>query len=178
MTQTKFFIISSAIIFVLERVLQPLFSFPIFIFPVFIVLFGLLNAGDILAYLPHVAIAALFFDFFSGLPFGWFTIAILAVFLTIYLARSFLNIGRGSFIFTAVLYLVFIAEYFFLLSIRISPRFVISQAPLIFIEAVTLFIFMRVMFIKASSRPSSNFAGRGEGDALSRETTIRGRASQ
>ena len=148
MTRTQFFIISSTIIFVLERVSQPLFSFPIFIFPVFIVLFGLLSAGDILAYLPHVAIAALCFDFFSGLPFGWVTIATLAVFLTIYLARSFLNISSGSLIFTTVLYLVFIAEYFFLLSIRVSPRSVISQAPLILLEAVLLLIPMRFFFGK------------------------------
>ncbi len=140
MTQTKFFIISSAVIFILERVFQPLFSFPVFIFPFFIILFGLLSAGDILSYLPHVAIAALCFDFFPGLPFGWFTIAMLAVFLTIYLARNFLNINSGSLVFTAVLYLVFIFEYFFLLSIRFSPRFVVSQAPLILTEAVILLI--------------------------------------
>lgn len=148
MTRTRFFIISSAIVFILERVLQPLFSFPIFLFPVFIILFGLLSAGDILAYLPHVAIAALFFDFFSGLPFGWFTIAMLAVFLTIYLARSFLNISGGSFIFTTVLYLVFIAEYFFLLSIRVSPRFVISQITIISVEAVILLIPAKFLFQK------------------------------
>ncbi len=148
MTRTKFFIISSAIIFILERIFQPLFSFPIFIFPVFIVLFALLSAGDILAYLPHVAIATLFFDFFSGLPFGWMTIAMLAVFLTIYLARNFLNIHGGSLIFTAVLYLVFIFEYFFLLSIRFSPRFVISQTPLILAESVILLIPMKFLLQK------------------------------
>ena len=148
MTQTKFFIISSAIIFALERVLQPLFSLPIFIFPIFIVLFGLLSAGDILAYLPHVAIATLCFDFFSGLPFGWMTIAMLAVFLTIYLARSFLNIRSGPLIFTAALYLFFIFEYFFLLSFRTSPHLVISQAPLILAESAILLILMKPLFRK------------------------------
>ena len=148
MTRTHFFIISSVIIFILERVLQPLFSFPVFIFPVFIVLFGLLSAGDILVYLPHVAIAALCFDFFSGLPFGWMTIAILAVFLTIYLARSFLNISSGLLIFTVVLYLVFITEYFFLLSIRISPRFLISQIAFISVEAIILLIPVKFLLQK------------------------------
>ena len=148
MARTKFFIIFSAVIFILERILQPLISFPIFIFPVFIVLLGLLSAGDILAYLPHVAIAALCFDFFSGLPFGWFAIAMLAVFLTIYLARSFLNISNGSLIFIAVLYLVFIAEYFFLLSLKNSPRMVISQAPLILTEVVILLIPTKLLLQK------------------------------
>lgn len=147
MTRTKFFIISSAIIFILERVLQPLFSFPIFIFPIFIILFGLLNAGDILAYLPHVAIAALFFDFFSGIPFGWLTIVMLAVFLTIYLARNFLNISSGSLVFTAVLYLVFVFEYFFLLSIR-TPRLVISQIAIILAEAMILLIPVKFLIQK------------------------------
>ncbi len=147
MTQTKFFIISSAIIFILEQVFQPLFSFPIFIFPVFIILFAL-SAHDILNYLPHIAVAALFFDFFSGLPFGWFTIAMLAVFLTIYLARIFLNISGGRLIFAAVLYLVFVAEYFFLLSLRTPPRLVISQAPLILTEAIILLIPMKFFFRK------------------------------
>ena len=154
MTQTKFFIISSAIIFALERVLQPLFSLPIFIFPIFIVLFGLLSAGDILAYLPHVAIATLCFDFFSGLPFGWMTIAMLAVFLTIYLARNFLNIRGGSLIFTTVLYMVFIAEYFFLFSIRVSPRFVISQITVISAEAIILLIPARFL-LKIFLNPKS-----------------------
>lgn len=148
MTRTKFFIISSAIIFVLERIFQPLFSFPVFIFPVFVVLLGLLSVGDILAYLPHVAIAVLCFDFFSGLPFGWFTIAMLAVFLTIYLARSFLNINNGSLIFTAVLYLVFIFEYFFLLSVRVSPRFVISQIVVIAAEAIILLVPVKFLLQK------------------------------
>jgi hypothetical protein len=142
------------IIFILERVLQPLFSFPVFIFPVFVVLLGLLSVGDILAYLPHVAIAALCFDFFSGLPFGWMTIAMLAIFLTIYLARNFLNITSGSLIFTVILYLVFITEYFFLLSIRVSPRFVISQAPLILAEAIILLIPVKLLLQKfLSSKP-------------------------
>ncbi|MEK7153989.1 MAG: hypothetical protein AAB792_00330, partial [Patescibacteria group bacterium] len=145
---TKFFIISSAVIFVLERVLSIVVPWPIFIFPVFVVLFGLLSTGDILAYLPYVAVAAIFFDFFSGLPFGWFTIAMLAVFLTIYLAHHFLNIGSGSFVFTALLYLVFITEYFLLLSIRSSPRFVISQAAVIAAEAIILLIPMRFLFGK------------------------------
>jgi len=154
MTRTNFFIISSVIIFILERVLQPLFSFPVFIFPVFVVLLGLLSVGDILAYLPHVAIAALCFDFFSGLPFGWMTIAMLAIFLTIYLARNFLNITSGSLIFTVILYLVFITEYFFLLSIRVSPRFVISQAPLILAEAIILLIPVKLLLQKfLSSKP-------------------------
>ncbi len=148
MTRPQFFIISSAVIFILERVFQPLFSFPVFIFPVFIVLFGLLSAGDILTYLPQVAIAALCFDFFSGLPFGWFTIAIFAVFLTIYLARSFLNIRSGPLIFTAALYLFFIFEYFFLLSFRTSPHLVISQAPLILAESAILLILMKPLFRK------------------------------
>ena len=158
MTRTKFFIISSVIIFVLERVLSAVVPWPVFIFPVFTILFGLSIAGDILAYLPHIAIAALFFDFFSGLPFGWFTIAILVVFLTIYLARNFLSVGGESLIFALVFSLIFIFEHFFLLSIKTSPRLVISQAPLILFESVILLIFMRVIFRKVINRPSSNFA--------------------
>jgi hypothetical protein len=148
MTQTKFFIIFSAVIFVLERIFQPLFSFPIFIFPLFVIFFGLSAAGDMVKYLPCVAIAALFFDFFSGLPFGWMTIAILIVFLTMYLARIFLDITGRPLIFTTAFYLVFVFEYFFLLSIRISPRFVISQTLFILAESIILLVLLKFLFRK------------------------------
>lgn len=147
MTQTKFFI-SSAIIFVLERTLSVVAPWPIFIFPVFVVLFGLSSAGGILAYLPQVAVVALFFDFFSGLTFGFMTIAILAVFLTIYLAKTFFNVDGKSPIILFAVSLVFLVEYFLILSIKISPRALVPQAPIILVETVVLFILMKFFFGK------------------------------
>jgi hypothetical protein len=146
MTQTKFFIIFSVIIFVLERIFQPLFSFPVFIFPLFAIFFGLSAAGDILIYLPYLAIVALFFDFFSGLPFGWMTIAVLAVFLTIYLARNFLDIAGKPLLFISAIYLVFVFEYFFLLSIESSLHFVVSQSWFILIESLILMALFKFIF--------------------------------
>ena len=154
MTQTKFFIIFSVIIFVLERVFQPLFSFPVFIFPLFVIFFGLSAAGDILIYLPYLAIVALFFDFFSGLPFGWMIIAILIVFLTIHLARKFLDITNRSLIYTATFYLIFVFEYFFLLSIKTSPHFLVSQSWFIMIESLILMVLFRFIFRRLIVRNS------------------------
>jgi hypothetical protein len=148
MSQTKFFIISSAAIFVLERALSVISPWPVFIFPVFVVLFGLSVAGDILAYLPHVAVAALFFDFFSGFPFGWFTLAILAVFISIYLAKTFFNINGKPPIFSLVVSLIFVFEYFLLLSIKTSLGALVSQAPLILTESAILLFLMRFLFQK------------------------------
>ena len=158
MTRPQFFLISSAIIFLLERILPALTSWPVFIFPVFVILFMLTSKGGA-SELPYIIIASFIFDFFSGLSFGLLTIAILIVFLTIHLTKIFLNIKDRSPIFILILSLVFVFEYFFLLSVKISPRLVISQAPVILLETVVLLIFMGVMFRKANSRPSSNFAG-------------------
>jgi hypothetical protein len=105
-------------------------------------------AGDILIYLPYLAIVALFFDPFSGLPFGWMTIAILAVFLTIYLARNFLDIAGKPLLFISAIYLVFVFEYFFLLSIKTLPHFVVLQSWFIIAESVILMTLFRFLFRK------------------------------
>jgi hypothetical protein len=147
MTRTKFFIISSAIIFVLERALSIIAPWPIFIFPIFVILFVLTSKSDTDG-LPYIIIISFIFDFFSGLPFGLLTVAILAVFLTIYLAKAFLSISGRPMIFTLALSLVFVFEYFFLLSVKISPRAVLSQAPVILLEAVLLLIPMKFLFGK------------------------------
>lgn len=144
MTRPKFFIISSAIIFILERILQPLFSFPIFIFPVFVILFVLTSKKDT-DELPYIIIASFIFDFFSGFTFGWLTVAILVVFITIYLVKAFFNIDGKSPVLSLVISLIFIFEYFLLLSIKTSPRLLIFQAPLIFSESVILLIPMRFL---------------------------------
>jgi hypothetical protein len=59
-----------------------------------------------------------------------------------------LSIGGRSLIFTLALSLVFVFEYFFLLSVKISPRAVLSQAPVILLEAVLLLIPMKFLFGK------------------------------
>ena len=150
MTRTKFFILSSIIIFALERVLSTMTPWPIFIFPVFVILFGLISDDDITNDLPYVMIAAVFFDFFSGFAFGTLIIAILTVFLTIYLTRLFLNIGGRSLVSTIILSLIFIFEYLFLLSFEM-PKIFLSQALAILAESIILIIPIKFLLQRPSA---------------------------
>ncbi len=147
MTRPKFFIISSAIIFVLERVLSVMTPWPSFVFPIFVILFALLYPENTSADLFYIVPSVLFFDFFSGFTFGLLTIAILAVFLTIYLVRNFLSISGRSLVFTVVLSLVLVFEYFLLLSIKM-PRMLVSQIPVILAEAIVVLIPMKFILRK------------------------------
>lgn len=151
MSRPQFFLISSAIIFLLERILPTLTSWPVFIFPVFIILFILTSKSDTdeLVYVPA---ASLFFDFFSGYRFGFFTLAVLTVVLAIFLFKTRFNVSRQS-LFSLVIYtFIFTFAYFAIISIMSSPRFLIDQAYTIMVEVIVVFIMFNLVFHKVGKK--------------------------
>lgn len=114
-------------------------SWPVFIFPVFVILFMLTSKNDT-GELPYVAVASLIFDFFSGYRFGFFTFAILAVVLAIFLFKTRFNVDPRSLFSLAVYTLLFIFAYFATLLIKSDLRLMISQAPVIIIQAMAIFL--------------------------------------
>ena len=160
MSRQQFFIVTSAIIFVIERVLPTLVSWPIFIFPVFVILFmltrptfvsqnlgGQASKSDVRE-ISYVAIATLVFDFFSGYYFGFFTIAMLVVVLAIFFFKTRFNINPQSFFPLAIYTLIFTFVYFALLSIKSDPRLILTQAPVIVAETLILFLVFNLAFHK------------------------------
>ena len=145
MTRLQFFIITSVVIFVLERVLPALFPSPIFIFPVFAILFLLTSKHDA-DELVYVIIAALFFDFFSGYRFGFMTLAILAVALAMYFFKTRFNSSSQSPFSLASYSLIFIFIFFAILSIQSDPRLIITQGPAIITETLILFVIFILWF--------------------------------
>ena len=152
MSRAQFFIIGSAVIFLLERALPALTSWPVFIFPVFVILFMLVsrnNAAD----LPYITIAAIIFDFFSGYPFGFFTIAILGLVAAIFIFKSRFNVEPTSFISLAIYLLLFVFAYFALVSIKSNSAILLSQAPVIIIETLIIF----ALFVLAARLTNAKF---------------------
>lgn len=141
MTKHQFFAVGSAVIFLLERALPALTNLPLFFFPVFVILFFLTSKNHI-ADLPYVAVAALFFDFFSGYRFGFFTAAILTTCLLMHLFKSRISVNTQSFFSLFFYSLFFIFGFLILLSFQ--PRlFMISWLPiLIETVAISLLIFL------------------------------------
>lgn len=147
MSRTQFFVITSAVIFLLERVLPVLTSWPLFIFPVFAILFLLSSKNDAEELVFVVAIS-LFFDFFSGYTFGFSTLAILAVVLAVFFFKTRFNVNSQSFFSLAIYTLVFTFAYFAALSIKSAPSLIISQTPTVIIETLILFALFVFSFRK------------------------------
>lgn len=144
MSRVKFFIIISATVFILERILLLVTNWPVFIFPVFVIIFLLTSRHD--AYeLVYVVPLALIFDFLSGYGFGFTTIAILAVALLIYFFKTRFNVEPGSFLALAIHSLIFTFIYFAILSIRSRPILILDQAVIITTETLILFFVFRFL---------------------------------
>ena len=144
MSRTQFFIIGSAVIFLLERGLPALTNWPFFIFPVFVILFMLVSCNNA-ADLPHVTVATLLFDFFSGYPFGFFTIAILGLAVAIFIFKSRFNVEPTSFIPLAIYSLLFVFAYFVIVSIKSKSAILLSQVPIIITETLIVFSLVILM---------------------------------
>ncbi|MEK7151249.1 MAG: hypothetical protein AAB784_00850 [Patescibacteria group bacterium] len=151
MSRLQFFAVILTVIFVIERILSMLISWPIFIFPIFIILFLLTSKNDT-DELSYVVGATLFFDFFSGFTFGLLTIATFAVSLIIHFLKNRLNINRQSVVSLLIFSLIFIFIYFAILSIALNSRLIINQFLTILIET----IIMLLVFIIAFSRLVKN----------------------
>lgn len=141
MFRSKFFIIASAIIFIVERILQSAVYWPVLIFPIFAVLFILVNSDDATG-LFFVAGASIVFDFFSGFKLGVFTLAILAAYLLAHLFKKYFNVNPKSlpslFLFSVICVLAFAA----LLSLGYSLGSLVSEAKAILAETAVLSLLM------------------------------------
>ncbi len=138
MSRPQFFIIVSAMIFLLERVLPTLVSWPIFIFPVFAILFLLTSKNDVNEFV-YVVIAAFIFDPFSGYSFGTVTVVTFVIIAAIFWFKASFNVNAQSFLSLAAYTLIFVFLYFALLSIKSDPKLIITQAHVIVIETLVLF---------------------------------------
>lgn len=137
MSRPQFFIIGSAVIFLLERALPALTSWPLLLFPVFAILFLLTSKNDAGEFV-YVIITALIFDFFSGYIFGIFTFAVLAMALGIFLFKTRISVNHNSFFLTFIYSLIFIFMFLALLSIQSSPRILFSTAFIVLIQAAVI----------------------------------------
>jgi hypothetical protein len=134
-----YFYLFACLLFAVERIFQIIFNFPVFIFPVFAVLF-ILHSREEVRDLAGVIVMSLLFDLFSGFGFGIYTFAIFAVCVTIYFLKTRMNISAKTFISSAVLSVIFIFEFFLILSLMSSPRVLLSWAGWMIGETIVLVI--------------------------------------
>jgi len=152
MSRAQFFVIGSAVIFVVERVLPALTSWPVFIFPVFVILFMLTSKNDARD-LTLVASSSIVFDLFSGSSFGSFTLIMLAVCLMIYLFKNWIKVEPDSFFTLAIYTAVFTFSYFAILSVKIGSWLIPQTASVIVVETLIFFAF----FVLVSKLANAEF---------------------
>ena len=135
------FLTSAAVIFVLERLLPFIITWPIFLFPVFAVIL-LLKSRDLNQTAGRLALTGLVFDFFSGYEFGRLTLVLLVLIFSIFLAKKVLVINPSSFLSLLIFSVLFGAEYLILLSFKFSAGELWFQLPFWFLQClIVLFIF-------------------------------------
>ncbi|OGN05167.1 MAG: hypothetical protein A2831_01640 [Candidatus Yanofskybacteria bacterium RIFCSPHIGHO2_01_FULL_44_17] len=147
MPRLQFFVTMSVVIFVVERILPLMVSWPIFIFPVLAILFMLTSKNEARE-MSYIVIASLFFDFFSGYIFGWATLIILAVVLIIFFFKTRFNVSSQPILSLAIYTLIFTFVYFAILSVKSDLRFMTSQSTAIIIETLILFLIFNFTFRK------------------------------
>jgi len=146
MNKLIFFLFVVAL-FVIERVFQAVFNFPIFVFPVFVILL-ILHSQKEERDIVGIILVSLIFDFFSGFNFGIYTLAIFLVCVTIYFLKTRMNINARTFISSAVLAIIFVIEFFLILSVASSPRVLISQAVWLILETAIWTIVLELILKK------------------------------
>ncbi|MBI2063568.1 MAG: hypothetical protein HYT65_01065 [Candidatus Yanofskybacteria bacterium] len=139
MSRIHFFIIGAAVIFVLERVLPVLTSWPLFIFTFFVILFMLSSENEVRD-LSYITVTAVFFDIFSGFHLGFFIISLLAICLLIHLFKNRVKVEAESFFLMFIYSLIFILGFITLMSVWSSSVPSISRWPIIISESVIIFI--------------------------------------
>ncbi|MBI2062944.1 MAG: hypothetical protein HYT61_01735 [Candidatus Yanofskybacteria bacterium] len=144
MSRFKFFLITSAAIFFMERFLPTLASWPVFIYPIFVVIFMLScknNTGE----LSYIVAVSFVFDFFSGYRLGFFTFAILFLALAIFLFKTRFNISQHSLLSFVVYTIIFIFAYFAIFSIGSSSRLIVDRFFFIIIETAAVFLIINFL---------------------------------
>lgn len=145
MIKWHYFIFILAVIFLLERLLPMTGLRPVSLFPLFAVIF-LLRSRDFPRDFSWLAASSLFFDLFSGFEFGIFSLVILLVAWTIYLARRYLLINKASLLSLAILYLFFVSEYLAVFWFQFPQPYLISNIFYTLIWAAA-FYFLTVLVL-------------------------------
>lgn len=139
------FLILSLLLFLLELALPPLLAIGWLIFPVFAV-FYLLKSPDLARDSPGVLGAGLVFDAFSGLRFGWYSLLLGAVVVSVFLTQRWLAINRQSFWSVAFYTLLFLVEFTLLTAVALGGHYRLAQLPVILSEDILILIFLRWLY--------------------------------
>lgn len=145
-----YFILVIGIIFSLERLLPFIFFRPVLVFPVFVILY-LLTSVNFSRDLTRVVATSLLFDVFSGYPFGYFTLAIIILGLSIYFVKKQFIIMRGwSYVWGIFFFFLFIIEFLAFSMFRVPYSYFLKQLPIILIENLAIYLAMLLIFKKTN----------------------------
>lgn len=147
MIKRRYFIFILAVIFLGERLWPMTGLDPLFLFPLFAVVF-LLRSRDFSRDFGWLAAPSLFFDLFSGFEFGIFSLVILFVAWTIYLARRYLAINQTSILSLVILYLFFVGEYLAVFWFQFPQPYLISNIFYILIWAAAFYFLVALVLEK------------------------------
>ncbi len=140
---TPKFITIALTIFILERFFMYFIFLPVSLFPIFSILI-LASSANLSKDFIQTSVAIIFFDIFSGITFGLFTISFFIVSLFIHLSRGFIMVSDKSVIFNLFFtsFLVLIFYSIFLTKISVTVFF--HLLPLLFIEFAILFAILQL----------------------------------
>ncbi len=128
MTRGYHFVIIVGLIFLFDR-LSPIMAIHfIYLFPIFTVMI-LLGSPKYIQDFQRLAIAGFIFDPFSGFTFGFFSLIIFTMGLTIYLARKQLSVDQNSLFPSIIFFLIFMTEFHFLLAIKLPLNYLVTVLP-------------------------------------------------
>ncbi len=144
MSRIGFFLVTSAAILFLERILSALTHWPIFIFPVFVFLFMLSSKRDVDESLYVIGVSFIF-DFFSGYHFGFFTLVITFMTVAIFFFKTRFSINHQSLFSLAINCFIFVFVYFAILSVGSNMEIMLDQAFFIITETVIVFLIFNLL---------------------------------
>lgn len=127
------FLIAVSSIFLAERLL------PFSIYP-FFTIFVLLRSSVFKQDFTRIMLVSPVFDLFSGFNFGFFSLVILFLALSIKLVGKLLTFTSQSGFITYLTWLIFTVETILLFMIKISPPFLLNRWPVILSQALAVFL--------------------------------------
>lgn len=138
------FIAVVGIIFFLERILPFFIPFSAAIFPAFFIVF-LFFSKNIWHDLIMILIVAVLFDLFSGFTFGYFTMALALVGITMYFIKKRLMMLSESYLFGLIFVLIFIIEFLAIHLIKLSLSHILERLLINLAEGAIVYSFAFVI---------------------------------
>lgn len=128
MIRWYYFLVIVLVIFLAERLLPATGLVSISLFPLFAIIL-LLRSQNYVTDFWRVVISGLIFDGFSGFGFGFLTLIIFLLGLTIYLARNELAISQRSWFSSLTFFILFVIEYQALFLLKSPRHYLIASLP-------------------------------------------------